>query len=277
MTSLTQDLRLLDTLDAACQEVAPSQVRERLVELCGIHQLNVPDAQIDRAVALYVGHPEPSAPVEPFTLWKRAASKEEWETVIASMQAYKDRSRDYDENEALWCMSFIALAVIGNIVGVCLSDLNAHQKIALCTFGSVLVAMGSGAIIASLSVVWNKWGLGRLRRHWNKEGVAQRDLWTHPDFKSPSTERQPSKRHAPLHQMAEAPRDVEKLKGWRAVPEALLALRQIVRSDAPITRRDAFELDRLVKAHQDKEAQKRQQAQDEQWRQDLEALVKEDL
>lgn len=277
MTSLSQDLRLLDTLDAAGGEATPVQVRERLVELCDIHQLTVPEAQIDRAVALYVGTPEPSAPAEPFTLWKRAATKEEWEAVIASMQAYKARREDYDNHEACWCMGFVALAVIANIIGVCLSDADAPKKFVLCLFGSMFVALGSGAIIAGLAGVWNKRGFGRLRRRWDKEGAAQRDLWTHPDFKSPATERQPSKRHVALHQMAEAPRDIEKLKAWRAVPEALLALRQIVRSNAPITHRDAFELDRLVKAHQDKEAQKQRQVQDEQWRQDLEALVKEDL
>jgi hypothetical protein len=241
VTQLNQDLRLLDLLEALPRptEGNTAALRERLTALCAAQSIEATPTRIEQVVTHYLeGRLVVAA--APELPWSRPASREEWQTVQASLQEAVRADVANDRCRGIVGVSVGVLSILVGIgLGIWLND-NWADRLFFGFLGTLL-GLASGVILGFLSA-----GLtGALQA--TRTVTQQRKGWVAQWC---------AVNHAWAGQWDETTPDLKRLQRWLSAPSATEALRHIACSPVPLSHRDAHGLDALAEAD---EAQLRQQ------------------
>lgn len=233
LATLNQDLRLLDILEALPRPEEPDTqaLRDRLSALCASQSLDASPARIEQAVNHFLAGRIPEPMSSEALDWVRPSSlaeRENWATCLsqASGKVEKIEVVWILGTFFLWPFALFAEAVIAYAWAVDFPNWAAFLMIFYPLWGSFLSYLAYGR--------FKRWSLER--RPWFK---AARDL---------SLRWRKTSSLQDAAGLAEYPEDIQKMKHWLASPKATAALRQIAKSDVPLSWDDAHHLNRLADA-----------------------------
>lgn len=255
---LHRDLKLLDILEALpCAEEANTQgLRQRLSELCQAQSVEESPERIADAVDQYTGN---RPVVQVFTPWNRPSSRTAWESLRAAFQSYEERRDALCKRMEVTMIGLCAVTSLCVGVWAGLSSLN-FMPVMIGVMGGVMAAAVFMPVTLVSFFVGSAFVFPRLKK--SQQAQAHVTPWVRTDTP-----------RSPVEQMSEAKRDVERLTRWLTAPAAVVALRELSRGEVPITERDAFELDLLVKADHKARAHQAERAKDAVWQECLDQLA----
>lgn len=238
LANLNQDLRLLDILEALPRPEEPDTqaLRDRLSALCASQSLEASPARIEQAVNHFLaGHiPEPMS--SEALDWVRPSSLAEREAWAACLSQASEKLRKI---EMYWLFGTSMLGLLPLFLGMVIAfNILNNDWATVCPAWAGFSLVCAPFWVSGLSyLVYGRFKRWRLERHpWFK---AARDLslrWRKTSYLQDAAG------------LAEYPEDIQKMKHWLASSKATAALRQIAKSDVPLSWDDARHLNRLADA-----------------------------
>lgn len=270
--SLDRRLKLLDCLDRTSEPTPlPASLEQELDELCAAQGLTCSEDQRAEALALFrqtetATHwddPEADEPtpiqLSPFAAWPRPANAHECQRIVQAEQAH---NRHQQARTKLWAHRLFMWGMLpcAGLGGFAMWSLATQNDWGLLT---TWTAAGLGALLGlALSFRPAVRVMEKFMRHELRNGTAFRrwaalfETWRLPvsqGWREPNGDRQEQDPSVAwlLSPTAPTPQDEA---CWRASPAALAALTSLAGENLPLTRWDAWHLNRL--AVQDSQARR---------------------
>lgn len=256
--ALTQDLKLLDILEALPSDEEPNSeaLRQRLKTLCATQSMEATDARIERAVDHYLAQRSP-APTTSALSWARPASQEEWVAIRNDMQEALNQFQ-----RLLTGLGISLLVLMGAGLLALLTQMVVGQNRFSGWLGIVFLA-GLTSVFWGFPVYQIIKAVVLERRPWLKRARQLFTTWTGANRVDPE--------NAALMEAVQP--DVKRLARWLKTPQSAAALQIIAKGPVPVTRRDAQQLDRLVAEARAAAKAQHAQNQAQEWEDSLRELA----